>query len=211
VSAAENQPWERQDGESAPAFVAFCHYRDLEKRSLLRAYQQHKPDAEQLAGIWSEWSAKWRWYDRALAYDDHLEALRLKQREKRMVELEARRIDFEIEQQENSEKWVEELDKELWAAINEGYTDVEEELIRDAESGEMKPVKRKTKVKFPSLGSVARLLKERHESFRIAVEGPRTKETPTSANPGAPPSAAGGGPATFTWVKPPSPKGEPTT
>jgi hypothetical protein len=201
VSAAENQPWERQDGESAPAFAAFCHYRDLgPKRSLLRAYQQHKPDAEQLAGIWSEWSAKWRWYDRALAYDDHLEALRLKQREKRMVELEARRIDFEIEQQENSEKWVEELDKELWAAINEGYTDVEEELIKDAESGELKPVKRKTKVKFPSLGSVARLLKERHESLRIAVEGPRTKDSPKPSSESTP-SVAGG--AAFVWVKPP--------
>lgn len=211
MATKNDETWERQESESAPAFAAFVHYRDLgPKRSLLKAYQQHKPDAEMLSGIWSEWSAKWRWLERALAYDDHLDVLRRKARENRLLELEARRIDFEIATQAANEQWVTDLDSEIRGALTEGYTDVEEELIKDAETGEMKVIRRKTKRKFPPLGSAARLLDTRNESFRIAVEGPRTKDAPTSATPGGA-SGLPGGPATFIWVKPPSTDEEPPT
>ncbi len=198
---ANELAWERQDGESSQAFAAFVLYRDLgPHRSLLKAYQRHKPDAELLAGLWSEWSARWRWLDRALAYDDHCDAQRRKVREKRLVELEARRVDFEIESQTALEKWVAELDGELRASLTEGYTEVEEELAKD-KTGELKPVKRKTKIKFPSQSGWARLFLARHETLRLAVEGPRTKQDMTKATD-EPGKSGGGHGGAFVWIKP---------
>ncbi|TAL08417.1 MAG: hypothetical protein EPO02_13110 [Nitrospirae bacterium] len=193
--------WGRLPGESSQAFAAFVIYRDLgPHRSLDKAYKVRKPDAAKFSGIWSDWQAEHRWLERAQAYDDHCDAEKRKVRERRLRELEERRIDFEIRGQELLEKWVDDLDGELRASLTEGYTETEEKLERD-QTGEMVPTKRTTKVKFPALGAFARALKERNETFRIAVEGPRTKDKPAAAAPTT--GSAGGG--EFEWVKPAPP------
>ena len=83
--AEQPLPWERQPGETAKAFKAFCAYRDLEpaRRSVLAAYRQAKgkPTARQAAGIWNKWCAEHRWVERAHAYDLHREALERAARE----------------------------------------------------------------------------------------------------------------------------------
>ena len=69
-------PWERQPGEPARAYGAFCIYRDLppHERSL-------RAVAERLGGKRSEtgrrstrplerWSSRWRWVERAARWDE---------------------------------------------------------------------------------------------------------------------------------------------
>lgn len=70
-------PWERQPGEPARAYAAFCIYRDLppSERSL-RAVADRlygvKPDAKRrrVPGQIHQWSTRWRWVERAAAWDD---------------------------------------------------------------------------------------------------------------------------------------------
>lgn len=194
-------PWDRREGESTPAYEAFCAYRDAgRERTLLGAYRERKPDAKQLCGQWSDWSRDWDWLERARSYDAHLDSIRREVRERRLRELEERRADFEIAIQAANEQWVTDLDGEIRAAISEGYLEIEEDLEKVGD--DLTVVKRTTHKKYPALSAVARLLKERHESLRVAVEGPRLKDKPsTAADPAATDSKGG---AAFVWVKPKS-------
>ena len=207
---AELQAWERQPGESGPAFAAFVVYRDLGPyRSLDKAYKTQKPDADKFSGQWSLWSAEHKWLERALAYDSYCDAERRKVLEQKLRDLEARRVEFEFENQDALERWVRDLDGELRAAIDEGYTETEEELERgpageNGEPGELRIVKRSVKIKFPALGAVARVLKERNETARQAIEGPRKNPAP-EADAGKNASGTGGA---YVWVKP-KPETEP--
>jgi hypothetical protein len=66
--------YERQIGESLPAWRAFTAYRDLgTTRSALAAYRQTtgKHAVEQASGMWTTWGTVWRWVDRAAAWDAH--------------------------------------------------------------------------------------------------------------------------------------------
>lgn len=81
-----HRPWERQKGESARAFHAFTHYRDLaEERSLDKAYRAHldacggkqrgskEVAAKRYPGKWYEWYTRWRWKDRVGAHDAEID------------------------------------------------------------------------------------------------------------------------------------------
>jgi hypothetical protein len=85
--------WDRQPGESAKAYLAFCRYRDLGPTRCLdqasRAYhqQQQRGDADGVAvavgghagrksrasGIIRAWAERWQWRARAAAWDQELE------------------------------------------------------------------------------------------------------------------------------------------
>jgi len=81
--------WERQPGESTKAYAAFCVYRDLgTERSLEKAGQMlDKPRTRKWLG---EWSAKYKWVERAKAYDDYVEKLKRKEKEKAIKEMAER-------------------------------------------------------------------------------------------------------------------------
>lgn len=68
-------PWERQRGESGKAFAAFCVYRDMgAKRSLrevCRILSRDKTTVKQRHI--EDWSSRWRWVERATAWDDELD------------------------------------------------------------------------------------------------------------------------------------------
>jgi len=83
-------PWERQEGESPKAFDAFECYRTLgPDRSLQAAWEKHytrpgtllarqrkgKEQASQFPGYWGAWATKWRWTERAAAWDEEVAAL----------------------------------------------------------------------------------------------------------------------------------------
>jgi hypothetical protein len=60
--------WNRQPGEGAKAYAAFCLFRDLGLERSLRAVSQKCAKSIPLL---KRWSAKYRWVDRAAAWDDH--------------------------------------------------------------------------------------------------------------------------------------------
>jgi hypothetical protein len=78
--------WERQNNESSKAYAAFCVYRDLgPERSLDKALSvaNKKPTNRR---HWSRWMEKYRWYERAQAYDDYIERKERKEKEKAILE-----------------------------------------------------------------------------------------------------------------------------
>jgi len=81
--------WDRLPNESTKAYAAFCVYRDLgTERSLEKAGQMlDKPRTRKWLG---EWSAKYKWVERAKAYDDYVEKLKRKEKEKAIKEMAER-------------------------------------------------------------------------------------------------------------------------
>jgi hypothetical protein len=75
------EPWERQPGESDPAWAAFLVYRDLpaSARSIARVVSDTGKSRSLIAG----WSSKWDWPARAKEYDRH------KDRQTTLREIEA--------------------------------------------------------------------------------------------------------------------------
>lgn len=72
---AKGVPWNRQPGETTKAYSAFVHYLKLgTERSVSKALRS----ADKLPTNrrhWQRWASKYRWADRAAAYDtDHLES-----------------------------------------------------------------------------------------------------------------------------------------
>lgn len=73
--------WERMPGEGMLAFEAFCVYRDLGpsrthekvRRSIVN--EDNNPRRKSRRQL-QEWSAKWDWSARAVAYDEHLDSER---------------------------------------------------------------------------------------------------------------------------------------
>jgi hypothetical protein len=86
--------WDRQPGESGPAYHLFCHYRDLGSgRSLLKAVNEHrqrclsKPPLKSwrsVSGTVHRWSSEWDWGERATGSDAELE------RQERAAEVKGR-------------------------------------------------------------------------------------------------------------------------
>lgn len=80
------EAWERQPGEPEKAYRAFGLYRDalieggIGKRSqravLASLYPNRDPSLARTRDI-GLWSIKWRWVERAQAFDAHLEAVKL--------------------------------------------------------------------------------------------------------------------------------------
>lgn len=70
-------PWERQPGEPAKAYAAFCLYRDMPAHARsLRAVADRlygsgtASKRRRTPGQLFKWSTRWRWVERAAAWDD---------------------------------------------------------------------------------------------------------------------------------------------
>jgi hypothetical protein len=87
MSEPSSPPWERQPGESARAFGAFCVYRDLGPRRSLRAAAEkfYQRSSAAVLRQCNTWSSAFHWVERASAWDKHLDA------EARRAQEEARR------------------------------------------------------------------------------------------------------------------------
>lgn len=84
------EPWERQPGETSRAYAAFSVYRDLgPQRSLAKALAAaaKKPSNRR---HWQRWAAKYRWVERAQAYDDYLDRLAREKAEQERAEMAKR-------------------------------------------------------------------------------------------------------------------------
>ena len=71
------QPWERQPGESDRAWAAFQAYRDMGagNRSFNKTYQKRysKPSHAEAPQFFRNWAREHRWFERATAWDRHLD------------------------------------------------------------------------------------------------------------------------------------------
>jgi hypothetical protein len=78
--------WERLAGESGAAYAAFCAYRDFgPERNIRRAVETAESDRgrqDKRYRMWRNWSAQFRWRERAADYDRHTEKLRQAERRK---------------------------------------------------------------------------------------------------------------------------------
>jgi len=80
--------WERQPGETAKAYAAFCVYRDLGPgRSLEKAAQAMGYKSRKNFSIWH---SKYEWVKRAEAYDEYLERRKREEHEKAILEMAER-------------------------------------------------------------------------------------------------------------------------
>jgi hypothetical protein len=83
--ASDRQAWDRQDGESTPAYEAFVTYRDLGAERSLDAVGGKLGKSGSLV---SRWSGRWDWVSRAAAYDAHMEKVGQQSREAETAEKE---------------------------------------------------------------------------------------------------------------------------
>ena len=79
------ESWERLKGESGSAYSAFCAYRDFGagrniRKAIEAAEKKEAPQGKRYR-MWLNWSAQFRWRERAEGYDRCIE--RLKQAEMR--------------------------------------------------------------------------------------------------------------------------------
>lgn len=187
-------PWERLGNESSKAFQAFCVYRDLGTgRNLNASYRAFKQSAEAVRapGFWQEWSSEFRWVERASAYDDYMEAERRRVRESEIRKLEERRFRFLMRNQERLEQRVEDADEMLEKAKKLPLT----EVVSKKQNG---VVVEQTRVRGIPIAALARLLKERNETAKQAINGVE--------NPGEkkiePGQGRSSGRSEFIWKRP---------
>jgi len=113
--------WDRQEGESSRAYRAFCWYRDLgADRSIHKAYQEFirtrkrlKTDQNiRVSAKWKEWATKYKWVERAEAYDDYIEREKRKQNEEAIFEMYRRQAETAVSLQRKLKERLENLKPE---------------------------------------------------------------------------------------------------
>lgn len=87
MAGAEVQPWERQDGEPELAYEAFKGYCfQTPPRRLAHSSVRHS--SAQLSALYNEW----RWQERSLAWDRHVEKIRVEEKEALLRQDEKERL-----------------------------------------------------------------------------------------------------------------------
>lgn len=62
--------WERQEGETEPAFEAFRTFRDM---GLARSIKGTYEALGKSKALITDWASRWRWHERARAYDNYVD------------------------------------------------------------------------------------------------------------------------------------------
>lgn len=97
--SSDAKPWERQDGESAKAYQAFCKYLDMgEKRSIRAVAQQLGKSATLMA----RWSSTWHWPDRVAEYEEDLRRQAYKKAQNDAEKMAKRHINIALKMQEKA-------------------------------------------------------------------------------------------------------------
>lgn len=108
-------PWERQPGETDPAFHAFAVYRDMgPERSLSKVAGSIGKSTRLLSG----WSSRNSWRVRVNAWDAELDRLDQVEVRSRRKEMRDRHVTLASKFQEKIDGWVEALSAEKLEAID---------------------------------------------------------------------------------------------
>lgn len=105
--------WERQQGESSPAYEAFSIYRDMGADRALRTV------AAQLSKSYPlilRWNKRWEWQERVREYDNSLEQKAYKEAVKRVTEMQTRHIKTAVLMQKKAVEALDKLPLELLSA-----------------------------------------------------------------------------------------------
>lgn len=83
------QPWERQPTEPDDAWTAFLHFRDAEddEHERIRSLNETSRTRKEHATTIKRWAKRWRWQDRVVAFDRHLDAVALRVKERALREM----------------------------------------------------------------------------------------------------------------------------
>jgi hypothetical protein len=175
----------RLPGESTRAYRAFCAYRDQgSQRSLAaawmadrhnahaatRAYRRDQGTPRASAGHWPTWSRQWNWVVRAAAYDARVEATQRQAQLDRSKQIERRRLDFELANQERLETRCEKIRALLAKVVDAPITDITQ--CTEYTLGK-RVSKTKTHVEGRNLASLAALSKQYKETLCQTVVGVR--------------------------------------
>lgn len=82
----EVRAWERQDNEPDEAWSAFRNFRDMLPPRRIRSA------APKDSSILQRWASEWRWRERALAYDRHIDAQVVEERASVLKQNEEHRV-----------------------------------------------------------------------------------------------------------------------
>lgn len=92
---ADRHPWERLEIESPIAYQGFKIFRDLgPERTVSEAYRIHvnRPDKLKPQRFFILWASRFRWRERAQAYDDYCERLKLREQDLAIQEAAKRHV-----------------------------------------------------------------------------------------------------------------------
>ena len=81
--------WERLTGESAKGYAHFVLYRDMGSERSLRKVAEGGDNTAKIRQL-EKWSVKWRWVERAQAYDDEMDRQLRAKKEKAREEMAER-------------------------------------------------------------------------------------------------------------------------
>ena len=179
---------DRLPGEPARAYSAFRAYRDQgPQRSLRTARIADLQNGDKVpqscrprltngatrpsAGHWTAWSRQWNWVERAAAYDAMVDVSTREAQCYRVVEIEKRRLDFEIANQHRLSKRLEKIDALLIKAIDAppvGFTRSTKRRWWDGSS-----VQTKTQITGLDIVGYVALLKQFRETINQSIVGVR--------------------------------------
>ncbi len=130
-------PWERQQGESSPAFQAFSTYLDMGEKRSIRAVSQQLGKSKTLIDRWSRNNG---WVERVRAYENDLRKKEFAEAQKAMQKMHKRQIDTAMLLQKKAVEALAKLDpehippKDIIRFISEG-TKIEKQTRAEALGG----------------------------------------------------------------------------
>lgn len=129
------QPWDRieakgkKKGETACQYDAFHTYLLLPatERSISKAAAKLRPEKNNTTttSLFKRYSKRWKWVERAAAYDTHVAEQETRLAERRRVGMLERRLKFEERVQDILEKRVIEMDAAIAKLLSMPATDIE--------------------------------------------------------------------------------------
>jgi hypothetical protein len=168
---------ERLPKESIRAYRAFCIYRDLgAARSLDKAWRGFQADQGKDAtsarrpGHWADWSQKFDWFERAQAYDDLIDEERRIADAAQRQDLQLRRAEFAVEEQQQKQNRVRKCDALLETAFSASRAEVTHVKKDNAAC-----TKTTTKMKPPNFRDIAALMDAQNKTAKQAIEGVDSK------------------------------------
>lgn len=89
------KPWERLPKESSKAYAAFQLYRSMPP--MRRSQRAAAKEMHRNPSLLADWSRKFRWMERADAFDMHQDAVALEAQDQKVRQLAEARADFALE------------------------------------------------------------------------------------------------------------------